>query len=172
MTATAASLPVDKGGLSDGTPPAPLSSRVILQRVCYGIAGLFVAGAVVTGLAVSPGVSLLFAVPVSLCIVGARALGLEKPSLRQGVTLWCVVATLLSCTGISMMPHDPPPIIETLRDFGFMVSSAAAVLSFICAFLPPYKGDGLLRDATLVFCGFTLALTYMGVHFVCTPHGH
>lgn len=167
--------PVDKGGLG---PRPPRPARYSLQRVCYGLAAAFLAAGLAFAVAVDIAVLIPFVVPVTLFFIGGLALGLPHPSQRQHVTLLCVLVTLLVTTGISMMPHELGPVMEAVRDFGFMVCTAATVLAGICAFLPPYgrdaagKGDKMLRAAAPVFCLFATFVSYFAVIFVCTPHMH
>ncbi|MEZ0261769.1 MAG: hypothetical protein ACAH80_12220 [Alphaproteobacteria bacterium] len=170
-----ASLPVDKGGLSPRPKP---SSRLTLQRLCYGIAAAFFAAGVVMSFVFDVAVMILFAIPVTLFCIAAIALGLPQPSLRQRTALWCVAATMLVALGIGMMPRELGETMEALRDFGFMTSTAATVLSGLCAVLPPYnenmagKGDKGLRYASVIFCFCLTIVSYMTVFFVCTPHVH
>lgn len=167
--------PVDKGGLS---PRPPRPARYRLQRICYGIAAVFLAGGVVMSFVFDVAVMIVFAIPVSLFCIFGLMLGLPQPSLRQRTAFWCVTAVLLVTLGIGMMPRAPGEAMEALRDFGFMACTAASVLAGLCAVLPPYnetragKGDKALRIATVIFCSCLTLVSYMSVVFVCTPHGH
>ncbi len=168
--ALSAHMPVDKGGLG-GRDPA--RSRKNLQRACYGIAAAFLVGGVVMSCVFAVTAMIMFAIPITAFGMAGMALGIEKLSQRQQVTLWCAGVTDLVCTGIAMMPRELEPLMDALRDVGFMICTAASVLAGICAFLPPYKqGDGMLRAPAVIFCACTTMVSYLAVVFVCTPGAH